>query len=128
MAGFENVKVSKLDWNDCLEPGWAIEDDGPYDLIIAADCVYHHMPAAFTAAILQLQEHSPKVRTIILSPAERVGWTMVVDRLKAIERPVSTQKWTFSCYDTRLNLDKYPIQLRRKCHDTTLMSLEIGRI
>eukprot|EP00961_Rhodomonas_salina_P196278 2649175-Rhodomonas_salina.3 len=63
-----------------------------------------------------------------MSQADRVGLPLVLDRLKEIpDRKVTTKAFTFSQYHTDLNLNKFPVALRRKAKDIPLTCLEIER-
>lgn len=85
--GVDNVEAFPLDWNDSLRPGGlaqALAGRGDYDLCIAADCIYHSIPSAFTATALELLDRNPNLRLIVISQADRQGLPLVVERLKAL--------------------------------------------
>lgn len=147
-----NVKSWELDWNQFLEPGWSLPQHRQFDIVVAADCVYHHVPEAFTAAAVRcvlpfvlnvvckiddtdtchpsvrLSEDSDSLRFLMMSQADRVGLPLVIARLKQIpNRNVYTKAFTFSQFETKLNLNKFPVALRRKAKDITLTYLEVER-
>ncbi|EKX51512.1 hypothetical protein GUITHDRAFT_102775 [Guillardia theta CCMP2712] len=80
----ENIDAWVLDWKNGLIPEW-IPPRTCYDVIIATDCIYHHIPADFTATVLKFIEHNPNARILISSPSNRNGIPLVVDRLQMIE-------------------------------------------
>ena len=82
--------ASRLDWNDCLQPAFApaLASSSPPDLVIAADCIYHQIPAAFTATALHFMEKPWRPQLVLVSPNDwRPGIALVMMRPRP--RPAS---------------------------------------
>jgi len=86
--GLANVRASVLDWNEALQPGFRWPR---VDVVVAADCIYHQIPAAFTATALHFLKApadgslaQPSAQLFLVSPHghTRPGTTLVLDRLR----------------------------------------------
>lgn len=84
--GLANVRASALDWNEALRPGFRWPR---VDVVIAADCIYHQIPSAFTATALHFLKapaspEQPPAQLFMVSPHgdSRPGTALVLDRLR----------------------------------------------
>lgn len=108
-----NVVVSRMDWNSALDPAVPTAaltaSSWLPDLIVAADCIYHKIPAAFTATCLRFLEASSKPTLLLVCPEHfRPGVPMALERLqKVADRQLQTSP---ACLVTHAQQGQLPPQ------------------